>query len=58
MANLIKKINLIKTAHKGTKSELISKIARTVTNDTGMNLQVATAFAASQVTDSKTLMVR
>ena len=58
MANLIKKINLIKKNHTGMKADLINKIARIVTHSTGMNLQMATAFAASQVTDNKTLMVR
>ena len=58
MANLIKKINLIKKNHTGCKSELISKIARIVSYNTGMDLRMATAFATSQVTDNKVLMVK
>ena len=59
MQNIAKRINLIKKNHTGYKAELISKIARIVAFNTGMDLRAATAFAASQVgTTTKSLMVK
>ena len=49
MQNIAKKIKAIKANHTGYKAELISKIARIVAFNTGMDLRMATAFAASQI---------
>ena len=55
--NIAAKINNIKETNKGCKAELISKIARLVAHDTGMPMNIAVTFAASQVVDNKILRV-
>lgn len=49
---MIEAINKIKAANKNvSQAEMINLIARYVSNKNGMNMQMATAFAASQVRD-------
>ena len=51
------KITNIKAAHKGYEASLVTKIAYMVRRETGMSLNMAVAFAASQVKGFKGLDV-
>ena len=49
MPNIAAKITKIRESHTGTKSNLIIKIARMVTNNTNMDFKMAIAFAECQI---------